>query len=292
MQQSIKLAEVSGRPYDVIRSARALAETLIYIGRFAEAASWSSWALQAFDNKELKDGAGRLRLLQVSATARIFTGNTSGLRDLLLEAKDASDSAELGVAADIRAVLANLELVLGNFSEAEQLATENFEHSPRWRLGDLAVPLVRILLEQGKVNEALSRAQYAVTLTAEEDEFISLPASLALGMVYTLIKPNDAPSYLLKVFEAADIEASFRSTAALHLIKLGVLRFIDLDSEMQELLRTLSPTGFRLFCGPKDAFGGVWNTLSAQHVPLRIKVLGQEEVRLNDERLELSERSP
>ncbi len=291
LRKSVKLAEVSGRPYDVIRSARALAETLAYIGQFAEAASWSSWALRAFDNEELKDGAGRLRLLQVSAAACVITGHTHNLRSVLLEAKDTSSSAGLSAAIDIRAVLANLELVLGNLLEAEQLATENFERSPRWRLGDFAVPLVRILLEQGKVDEALSRAQYAVTLTAEEDEFISLPASLALGMVYTFIKPDAAPNYLLKVFQAVDIEASFRSTAALHLIKLSVLRFVDLDLEMQELLKTLPPAGFRLFCGPATAFGSVWDTLSAQHVPLHVKVLGQEEVWFNDERLELSERS-
>ena len=291
LQRSVKLAEALGRPYDISRNAGQLADKLMYNGDFQGAFRWSDWALRMFDREGVRDGQRRLRLLHSYAIARIIVGHTDGLRGSLIEAKDAAESAELGVTTDIRAVLANLELVLGNLLEAEQSATENFERSPRWRLGDFAVPLVRILLEQGKTNEALSRAQYALTLTAEEDEFISLPASLALGMVYTFIKPDAAPSHLLKVFEAIDIEAAFRSTAALHLIKLGVLRFIDLDLEMQELLKTLSPAGFRLFCGPEDAFGGVWNTLSAQHVPLHIKVLGQEEVRLDDERLELSERS-
>ncbi len=291
LRRSVKLAESSGRPHDVARNAGSLAENLINLGRFREAANWSSWALQTFDREGLKDGSRRLRLLYVCASARIVTGNISGLREVLLEASNASDSAELSVATTVRAVLANLELVLGNLSEAEELATENFESGPRWRLGEFAVPLVRILLEQGKVDEARSRAQYSVTLTTEEDEFISLPASLALGMTYTFSSPEAAPDHLLKVYRAIDIEASFRCMAALHLLKLGVICFADLDSEQQEMLKTLSPTGFRLFCGPEAAFVEVWNTLSAQHVPLRIKVLGQEDVWFGDKQLALSERS-
>ena len=291
LRQSVKLAEANGRPYDVARNTGALAESLVNLGHFHEAASWSSWALQSFDKEGLKDGSRRLRLLYVCASARIVTGSTGGLREILLEASDASNSAELSVATTVRAVLANLELVLGNLSEAEKLATENFEVSPRWLLGDFAVLLVRILLEQGKIDKALSKARYAFTLTHDEHELYSLSASLALGMVYSFTNPDVAPSYLLKVYKAADIEASFRSMAALHLMKLGVVCFADLDLKQQELLKALSPTGFRLFCGPEDAFGGVWNTLSAQHVPLRLKVLGQEEVWLDDKRLELSERS-
>ena len=291
LQRSVKLAEISRQFYDTTRNAGSLAENLVYLGKFGEAANWGKWALQTFDKKELKDGSRRLRLLYFYAFASIVTGHIHGLREVLSEAKDASDSAELSIALDISVVLANLELVLGNLHEAEQLAIENFERGPRWRLGDFAVPLVRILLEQGKVEEALAKAQYAFTLTAEEDEFISLPASLALGMVYTLKNPDVARSHLVKVVEAPDIEATFRIIAALHLMKIGALQLMELNPEMQELLRTLSPTGFRLFCGPESAFEGVWSVLAAQQVPLRIRILGQEEVWLDDERLELSERA-
>jgi len=291
LRRSVKLAEETGRPYDVARNAGSLAESLINLGNFLEAARWSDWALQTFDRKGLRDGSRRLRLLYVYAAARVIVGDVSGLRDALSEAKDASNSAELGVATDIGAVLANLELVLGDPHKAEQLTSENFKRSPRWQLGYFAVPLVRVLLEQEKIEEALAKAQYAVTLTTEEDDFISLPASLALGMAYTFTEPDTARSHLVRVLGAHDIEASFRMTAALHLLKIGALRLAELNPEMQEMLQALSPTGFRLFCGPESAFVGVWNTLTAQHVPLRIRVLGQEEVWLNDKRLELSERA-
>ena len=291
LRQSVKLAETVGRPYDVARNAGTLAESLIYLGRFDEAANWGDWALQTFDKQGLKDGSAQLRLLRIYATARIVTGQLSNLRDALLEAKTASDSAELSVAADIRTALANLELVLGNLEEAEKLASENLERSPRWRLGDATVPLVRILLEQGKVDEALAKAQYAVNLTTGEDDFITLPASLALGMVYAIKNPKVARDYLTKVLKASDIEASFRIMAALQLLKIGALRFSELDTTLQESLKTLSPVGFRLFCGPETEFAGVWNLLTAQHVPLHIKVLGRAEVWFNDKRLELSERA-
>ena len=291
LRQSVKLAEAVGRPYDITRNAGTLAESLIYLGKFDEATNWSEWALQTFDKKRLQDGSARLRLLRIYATARTIIGQLDNLRTVLLEAKTASDSAELSVATDIRTALANLELVLGNLEEAEKLADENLERSPRWRLGDSVVPLVRILLEQGKVDEALTKAQYAVTLTEGEDDFVTLPAFLALGMVYAIRDPKAARRPLMRVLEAPDIEASFRVTAALHLLKIGVLRFSELDATLQEILKELSPAGFRLFCGPEDDFIGVWNMLSAQHTPLRIKVLGRAEVWLNDKRLSLSARA-
>ncbi len=291
LQQSVKLAEAVGRPYDITRNAGALAESLIYLGKFDEAVNWSDWALQTFDKEKLEDGSARLRLLRIYANARIIKGQLGDLRNALLEAKTASDSAELGVATDICTALANLEFVLGNLGAAEKLATENLERSPRWRLGDSAVPLVRILLEKGKVAEALAKAQYAVTLTAGEDDFITLPAVLALGMVYAVQEPKEAHSHLFRVLEAPDIEASFRAMAALHLLKIGALRFSELDPELQEVLKSLSPVGFGLFCGPEADFTDVWNMLSAQHVPLRIRVLGRTEVWFNDKRLSLSGRA-
>lgn len=291
LQQSVKLAEMAGQPYDIVRNTWALAESLTYLGRFQEAATWSSWALQLFDREDLKDGPGKLRLLHICAYAKIMTGQIQDLGNLLLEAKDASASADLSVATNIRAALANLALVSGDVADAENLATENFKRSPRWRLGDAAVPLIRILLEQNKFDEALARAEYAVTLTTGEDNFNSLPARLALGMVRTLMKPETAREDLEAVLAERDLEASFRSMAALCLLKLGTLQLTDLEPELQALLQTLSPTGFRLFCGPEAAFSPVWDLLAAQRVPLRIRVLGQEEVWLNDKRLELSERA-
>ena len=289
--QSIKLAEAVGRPYDITRNAGALAESLIYLGKFDDAVNWADWALQTFNREGLEDGSARLRLLYINATAHILKGQINGLYDILLEAKLASDSAELSIATDIRIVLANLELVSGNLEEAEKLAAENLERSQRWLIGDAVVPLVRILLERGKVDEALAQAQYAVTLTEGEDEFIALPAFLALGMVYAIKNPDAAGSYLMKVLQAPDLEASFRAMAALHLLKIGALRFSELGANLQEILKELSPTGFKLFCGPENDFTDVWTMLSAQHIPLRIKVLGQTEVWLNNKRLSLSERA-
>ena len=291
LRQSVKLAETVGRPYEITRNAGALAESLAYLGGFEEAAHWSDWALQAFERKGVQDGTARLNLLYVYATAHIITGQTNGLREVLLEAKTAADSAELSTGTNIRTALANLELVLGNLEEAEELAFENLERSPRWRLGDATVPLVRILLERGKYDEALAKAQYAVTLTNGDDDFVTLPALLALGMVYAAKDPKAARSCLMKVLEAPDIEASFRIMAALHLLKIGALHFSELSATLQESLKTLSPTGFRLFSGSETEFRGVWNILTAQHTPLHIKVLGRAEVWFNDKRLELSGRA-
>lgn len=291
VRRSIKLAETNGRTFDVIRGARCLADLLNGLGRYDEASNWSGWALKRFDQAGLLDGSARLHLLHVHATARTLTGDTSGLRTALREAKDASSSAGLDVVHDLRRALAHLELVLGNTAAAEALAVECFEQSPRPRLSDAATTLVRVLLEQGKTDEALARAQYAATLTEGDDRFFSLPATLALGMAYAFIKPESAPQHLDKVLAATELEAGFRIAAALHLLKAGARRFEELTPDMQALLRGLSPSALRLFSGPASEFVRVWDTFAARRAPLQIRVLGQHEVWLDDKRLDLSERS-
>ena len=292
LRQALKLAEAGGRPYEVTRSAGALAEHLIYMGRFREAATWSQWALQISARMGLKDGIARVANICTDADARILLGHTTGLRDTLIETKDASVSvsAEMGIATTLWISLSNLELVLGNISEAEQVATENFKNATRVHVGEVAVPLVRILLEQGKLDEALVTAEQAWTLLSEDDEWYSLPASLALGMVYSFTDPDSARSHLKKVLEARDLEAVYRIMAALHLLRIGALERSELSPEMQEILKELSPSGFRLFCGPESAFATIWGMFTEQNTPLRIRVLGQKEVWLDNQRLQLGDR--
>ena len=291
LRESIRLAETSGDVLGTVRSSAGLAEIYTNLGQFGDAASWSAWALKRFEQEGLMDGSMRLRLHHIYATARILNGDTNGLRAVLLQAEEASRAAEINIANDFRQVLAHLELVLGNVVEAEKLATERFEQGPRWRLGDAAMSLVRTLLEQGKNGEALDRARYALSLVEGDDDFYSLPASLALGMVCAFTEPAVAPRYLIPVLAARELEAAFRATAALHLLKADALRFEDLEPEMRELLQSSSPTALRLFSGPETEFVGVWNTFAARRMPLRIRVLGRTEVWLDDKRLDLSERA-
>lgn len=291
LRQSVKLAEQKGRPSDITRNAGALADSLVYLGRFQEAASWSNWALQQFDQANLKDGNSRLRLLDTYALSSILCNRLEGIRTLLEEVTDALELAEQGTAISFRLTLAHLELIEGNLTKAASLSKTNFELSPRWNLGRFAAPLVRVLLEQGYPTEAISVAQHAETLSAGEEAYFSLPASLALGMAYTLSRPEEARGRLLSVLQEPTLEASLRITAALYLLKLNAVKLSEFDSEMQEILLALTPAAFRLFCGPEDEFSEVWEELTDQHAKLRISVLGHIDVQLEGEPLELGGRA-
>lgn len=292
LRESLKLAESQGKPYDITRSAMFLAEILAYRGQFGEADSWGKWALQTFDGAELKDGSRRLGLLKQYADTQTLMGRTDGWLDTLTEAELASRVLKHDGGTSVCAALVNLKIVLGQFEEAEYLATENLATGIRQRVAELTVQLVRILLEQGRVAEALSSAQHAFALTSEENEFYWLPASLALGMAYTFSEPEMARSHLTKVLTASDIEATYRITAALYLLKIEAITFGELDGEVQKILQALTPSAFRLLCGPEDAFSGVRNMLYLPSaVPLQIKVLGQRAVELNGQPLRLTDQA-
>ncbi len=291
LRNSVRVAEQQGRPYDIARNAGALAESLIYLGKFAEAATWSDWALNIFKKADLKDGNSKLRLVYASATSNVLLGQTTGLRDLLGEGKNALIQARPIIASNFLFVLAHLAVIEGNFTDALLYATENYEKSPRWNLGRRSIPLVRILLEQGRQDDALAKAQHASTLTADEDPYYARPAALALGMVYTTFDPDKARGLLLSVLHESSLEASLRITAGLYLMRLNAMKLSEFDSEMQELLLNLTPAAFCLFCGPSAEFKAVWDELTSQHAKLRIRVLGEPEVQFEGKAFELGGRA-
>ena len=295
LRESLRLAEAADDPYAISFCAYSLADNMVYLGRFDEAVSWSKWALQVFNGAGLKDGSRHLNILVSYANAKTITGQTEGLLETLTEAVDAAHTCELEAGLSVRMALANLWIVLGKLDKAEKLALENLEyasHRRRHRIGDLVLPLIRIMLEQGRVDEAMAQAQNAAILVRNEEPFYALPASLALGMVYAFSEPKTAQRYLKSVLETEDIEATFKIMAALHLLKTKTVSFADLEPKVQTMLQALTPSGFRLFCGPETAFEGVFKAIRPPNeVPLQIKVLGQKEILLEGQRLKLTDRA-
>lgn len=291
LHRAVKLAEIGGEPYEIARNTGTLAEALIYVGRFREAAVWSQWALNTNRRMGSEDGMTRLLNVCTDADVRTILGQTQGLRETLTEIKDAATSADLNILVQIQLTLANLEIVSGNILEAQRLAADNLARGLRHRQGDLSVPLVRTLLEQDKLTEALIVAKEVSILVADEDPFHALPASLALGMVYSFVEPDSAPEHLIKILEVDDIDAVFRITAALHLLRIGAIEIGELDPKLVEIMRDLPSSGFRLFSGPETAFADTWDLFAGKKAPLRIKVLGHSEVWLNNKYLQLGDRA-
>ena len=193
LRESVRLAERRGRPYEVVRNAGGLAERLVHVGRFEEAASWAEWALRLSDAQDLKDGDRRLRLLNTWAYARLLIGQSVGLGAPLREANSALDHTGLDLAVLFRSTLANFELVRGDLSEAERLASDNLWRSPRRYVGRFSVSLVRVLLEQGRVTEALYEAQRAVFFDRRGSAQLHAPRPVGARHGSVLHPPRKGP---------------------------------------------------------------------------------------------------
>lgn len=291
LRDSVKLAEKEGRPYDIVRNAGGLTERLIHCGYFADALSWGEWALNFFDRHHLKDGQRRLRLLNGWAFARILCGQTAGLLETLAEASQMLEEVEVGLAVEFRSTLAELHFVLGNVDDAERLSTKNLQESSRQELGRFTVLRVRLLLEQGKLEQAVREGRRVVALTEGENSFYALPAALALGMSLAAQSTEGADRLLREVLWAEHLEADLRLSAALYLLRLGALKRDDLPDQLQRSLQALSRSGLILLSGPEQLFASVLEDILGEEKPLRIQVLGRTAVWFDNRPVELSERA-
>lgn len=289
LRAALRLAETQHSHYDAARNAGALAERLIHLGRYAEAADWSEWAVRLFDKANLKDGPRRLRLLNNWAFARIMIGQTAGLydeiRETLTHLSYLQDSMS-DLVVLFRSTLADLELVLGHTELAEEHAEKNLTQSPRLLLGRYSVPLVRVLLEKGAVTLAVRHAERVARLTAGEAPRYHQPAQLALGMALAFHAPEQAIPLLTPVMHDRDLLAHYRLTAAFYLRYLDASTVVPED--ILELYGQLSPSGFKLLCGPDEAFRVLRGDVLGEIEPLQIRVLGNASVFYEGKRLNLS----
>lgn len=286
LKKSVRVAEAYGRPYDVARNAGALAQRLLHMGSFRQASIWAEWALRFFDEHQLKDGDRRLRLLNIWAYSRLLIGEGVGLDAMLRVAERALTHTELGLADLFRSTLAELELARGNVAAAERLAAENLSRSPRRLLGVHAVTAVRVLLEKGKIKQALSEGRRAFELTAGEGDDYALPAVLALGMAQSYGE-SDSNHYLVRVMDAPSLAYEYRAAAALYLLSPHNKKQVVVPKKHIDFLKTVPLGGLKVLSGPEHVFSGVWQGLLGTKLPLHIRVLGEPRVTLDAQPLEL-----
>ncbi len=290
LKNSVRMAEETGRPYEIARNAGALAQRLLHAGRFEQSATWAEWALRFFDQHQLKDGDRRLQLLNIWAYSRLLIGQTVGLDPVLKEAANALEHAELGLATLFRSTLGELELVRGNLDEAERLAQENLMQSPRRLLGEHAVAAVRVLLEKGDLKQALLEGRRAFELTSGEADRYALPGALALGMAQALEQPEVSRVHLTPVMNAPGLPYEYRSAAALHLIVANKGDFSSIPASHRDFLKTVPLGGLKLLGGPEQVFSTIWQKLRGDETPLQIKILGPTQVVLRGSPVKLPKR--
>ena len=285
LKESIRLAETSGRAYEVVRNSGALAEHLLYLGDFSASRTWSEWALRRFDQHDLNDGKRLLRLKNNWAVARMVMGETAGLREELWSLQGALETSLPEVALTYRQTLAELELVEGRVASAQKLAESCVWQASRRFLGQYVVTLVRTLIEQDALSEALHEAEQAYALT--EHEPFGQGARLALGMALSALGDPAALPHLEAVMHSNEA-AERRCAATLYYLASSGKNAASLPPELLTLFKDVRRSGLVMFSGPATRFQKVWAEVLGDNVPLRIVTLGKPGVYLHGEPVYLS----
>lgn len=291
LREAVRLAERSGRGYEIARNAGALTSRLIDAGSYFEAARWGEWALEHFDRLGLSDGQRRLYLLNDWAYARILSGETAGLEELLKEGESQLESAFPGLLELFRSTLGDYLVAAQRAPEALIYYRPNWEGAPRKMYGIRGLSMTRALLEQAEQDAALKIAEQAFYLTKDDSWDYHRPAVLAYGMALLMNKPGDAKEHFEKVLRTHEsLPAPHLAQASLWLAQ-AQLSLHDADGAKETIegakrgLAELSATGLRLFSGPEGAFRDVWRLCRRDVMPLELRFLGTAEVWLNDESL-------
>jgi tetratricopeptide (TPR) repeat protein len=293
-EESVKVAEQHGRGYEVVRNAGALAERLIFAGRFKEAANWSHWALTEFEKRDVKDNVRRLHVLNVWAYASILHGDLVGLEPLLTEGISHLEIAYPELARLYRATLGSFLIASRRPHEALKQYQSNFENLDHQDMGVATFHMTRAYLELGMNDEAKDISQRAVDLMHTELSVFSGYAHLAHGMALSVAEPEDALSHLGKAHEAFSspytahylLQTVFYQ--AMIYLKLGKRqKALELLSSVAKPLHELGASGLKLLTGPDDLFHHVISLIRGNEAhQLEFRLLGKGEVWMSGEKLE------
>jgi hypothetical protein len=124
LQEAVCLAEHAGRPYEQVRNAQGLAVALLGAGRYRDAETWAAWALERFERHGLRDVQRRLSIVNDWAYARILTGRTAGLGELLEAEERRLSRAYPDLARLYRSTLGDYHLSRGDPERAAGRSSE------------------------------------------------------------------------------------------------------------------------------------------------------------------------
>lgn len=280
LKESIRLAEASNRPYEIVRNGGALAARFSHLGDFSASRSWSEWALRHFDQFKLNDGKRLLRLKNDWAVASMVMGETAGLREELWSMQGALETSLPDMALTYRQTLAELELIEGRVESARKLAESCVWQTSRRFLSQYVVTLVRVLIEQDALSKALDEAQQAYALT--EHEPFGRGARLALGMALSALGDPAALPHLEAVMYSNE-PAERRCAATLYYLASSGKNAASLPEEIRGLFKDVRRSGLLMFSGPASRFESVWAGVLGENVPLRLVTLGKTDVYLHGE---------
>jgi len=279
LRESVQVAEDVGSRFEVVRNTTTFAARLVQVGEFARGAAWARWALDVFDQEQLRDGARRLTLVNDLAVARIMSGDLAGLRGTLEDAQAMVEGSLPGVATLLRSTLAYLELAEGRPDAALALLEATYHGSPRRTRARYAYQLVRVLVELGRHGVAATVAADAVEIGAMGEPHERLEGLLARGIARACAGDPGASDDLIEVLMAGDHVMEQRLSAALHYLLASGGAAHNLPVDVADALRTLHPVALRVLSGPVERFEAVWSTVVGPSAQLELAFLGRASCR-------------
>jgi hypothetical protein len=294
LQESIKLAEKEGKPYEVVRNMATLAATFVFQGYFQEGANWADQALKTFDKLGVKDGQRRLIIINDWAHARILKGDIASLEPLLKENEAQLSTAYPYLATSFRSTLADYYLITSQPTKALDYYRINLTNSFPEFFAYAALDMIRVLLELEKVDEATEIAEQAIAMTNHLSQFYYLYAHLAYGMATISSDLALAQKYLTEARNGFIKNKDARRTAQTSLYL--ALCYLHNDSNKSRAIMYdpkshitgLSQAALRLLSGPETVFRPVWSMLNeSKPASLELRFLGKKEVWLEGEALKL-----
>jgi hypothetical protein len=297
LEASIKLATDEGHSYEIVRNAGWLTERLILQGNYQSACSWGEWALAEFDKRELKDNLCRLDILNAWAYARILCGELAGLEPLLAKNVIHLEVAYPSLARLFRSTLGDYLIACGRPHEALKHYETNFselQSASHYNLSIATHNMTRVFIELGRITEAVELAKLTAHLLQNEQPSKARYANLSYGIALAFYESSDAIQYLEKAQQGfTENFVSYRSaqtTLYLALVKhkLGNTNEAKtLLSQCGESLYNLSSAGLKLLSGPENEFRDIVSFVKGDAVALELRLLGEGEVWLNNEKLDV-----
>jgi tetratricopeptide (TPR) repeat protein len=294
LQESIKLAEDEGKPYEIVRNMATLAATLVFQGHFQEGASWAEQALKTFDRLGVKDGQRRLLIINDWAHARILNGDIASLEPLLKENESQLSLAYPHLAYLFRSTLADYYLITSQPHKALHYYQHNHINSSQAFFAYVSLDIVRVLLELERVDEAIKIAKQAIDITNRLSQSYHLHALLAYGMAIVSSNLPLAQKFLSKArhgfMEAQDARRVAQASLylALSYMSTDPSQSRAIIHDPKSCISSLSQEGLRLLSGPGNIFRPVWALLSkGKPAALELCFLGKKEVWLEGEPLKL-----
>lgn len=280
LHESVRLAEQSGRPYEVARNVEALATKLLKAGQYQSAEHWASYGLQTINKHNLMDKYRQLLLLNAWAFARLMLGKTAGLEDVLRTNTLGRESG-LQVSARhlFRSTTADYLLATDRTTEALPIYEELLEEASRRERPQFLYGIARCLLSLGQREQAAQLVDQHLTLQEGADPTATYYGLIARALTRLDQQPRDAERDALTVFNDARapmwtrLQASL-TLAAIYLQQNDTLSAREALNKHQNVLSTLGHTGRSLLAPNHPPFDQVWGLIAHLDEDIEVRLLG------------------